>query len=132
MKRFLLCCFAIMLVNTSVVTVNAADLISEDASADQVIQTETQIFATDIETGNLIAPLTSEEVCVISSDQTSMTVTKTVVFQGEVTPPATIVQSNTVSGKTYTGTLYLTSYIYYDGQTTAYYEGTLYLQGSSS
>ncbi len=129
MKKLLMCCMVILLAVTPVMNVNAA---TANAEAENIMIN--QFRATDVKTGHMINPLDVSESYIISADQKSMTVSSTITYQGEVVPAATIIQTRSFEGLTYKGTLYLQYYYYVraDNQTTAYYEGTLYLQGSTS
>lgn len=87
-------------------------------------------YAVDIETRELVNPVDISESFVMSTRGDSIHVTQTIVYNGEVVPSATVGSSRIIGTNVYKGTLYL-SYYYYivaDNQTTAVYEGYIYLQ----
>lgn len=129
MKKILMCCLVILLAVTPAMNVSAA---SFNVEAENIFNN--QFRAMDIETGQMINPINIDESFVISPNQESMTVSSTITYQGEVIPATTIIQTRTFEGQTFKGTLYLQYYSYRKStnQTIAYYEGTLYLQGSTS
>ncbi|MCD7835722.1 MAG: hypothetical protein LUG83_03540 [Lachnospiraceae bacterium] len=70
---------------------------------------------------------TGEAVIFETEDGTSaIYVEVTTVFSGTIIPPATLKDTRTVSGTTYSGVLNLTEYSWESGQTYANYAGTLY------
>ena len=56
---------------------------------------------------------------------TSAYVTRQVIFEGRIAPPAELPWSETLNGSTYSGTLYLSTFGYVENQTIATYVGTL-------
>lgn len=127
MKKLLMFCLVILLAGGPSLNVNAAEPISSEVDL-----IKEPLFAINVETGELVQPTDIQESYVMSINQDYITVSRTITYQGEVTPAATIGYTNIIGDSTYTGTLYLQYYIYRNNQTTAYYEGTIYLQGSTS
>lgn len=63
---------------------------------------------------------------VIAFYSTSVTVERTIVYYGNVSPQRTIDWTEEIDGVTYSGTLFLKKIYSTSGKTTATYQGTLY------
>ncbi|MBQ7927075.1 MAG: hypothetical protein IJ335_12435 [Lachnospiraceae bacterium] len=128
MKKLLICCLAILLSGVPVLTTNAA------SSSVSIVQTGNgDILLINDER---ISPdvIVSNESYSFSPDATSMQTSITMEYPGEVVPNRSVTITRIINGNTYTGTVYLISYWYIvdTNTTTANYEGTLYLQSSTS
>lgn len=55
-----------------------------------------------------------------------LTVTRTVVYDGDVIPNNSVYWTEEINGGTYAGTLFLQRYSYMSNQTTAWYTGNIY------
>lgn len=129
MKKLLICCFAILLASVPVCSVSAAapntTVIIADDNYSLTVETTQEL-------GDKF--IGSDDVFTISPDGNSITSTLTMNYQGEVVPARSVNVTKTVGGSVYKGTVYLISYWYIVDTdiTTANYEGTLYLQSSTS
>ena len=126
MKKLLICCLAILLAGAPTYTVNAANLQNITVITDGT--SELTIELTD---DSLVGTVIDESFR-LSTDSTSMTTSITMEYEGQVIPARSVEVTRTVSGRTYKGTLYLTTFRYLDGVTSATYEGTLYLVSDTS
>lgn len=123
MKKLFLLCLIFLISIMPITNVNAATLREKEFI-------DKGPYATDLETRERVEPIEVNESVTMSTRGDTIHVTQTIVYNGEVTPSATIGSSKIIGTAVYKGTLYLHYYYYMvaDNQTTAYYEGTLYLQ----
>lgn len=125
MKKLLICCLAIYLAMVPVSTAKAA--VSDTTST----VTDNDLLIID-SNGIMSESTVAYESYSLSPDASSMYTTITMDYQGEVTPAKSVNVTRIIDGNTYSGTVYLTTFRYLDGITTATYAGTLYLQSSAS
>ncbi len=118
MKKLLLFCLVVLLAGFPVSTVSAAETI-QIMGGDTDLIIESDAYVPSFEHAN--------EKFTVSPDGNSMEYTITLKEEGEKLPVASFVVTRTTNGVTYKGTVYLTTYRYLNGWTTATYEGILYL-----
>lgn len=126
MKKLLICCLAILLAGVPVCSVSAA---APNTQSIEFNDGDLLLITTEGITDKLSVV---NENYSFSLDASSMNTTITMEYPGEVVPNRSVTITRIINGNTYVGTVYLDSYWYHDGVTTAVYEGTLYLQSSTS
>ncbi len=127
MKKLLICCLAILLAGVPVCSVSAAA-----PETTVTIGSKNLSFSMEIDQDLGAHIINSSDEFLLSPDGNSMTTSITMNYQGEVIPARSVEVTKNYGGNIYKGTVYLDSYWYHDGVTTAVYEGTLYLQSSTS
>lgn len=122
MKKICVISLSIILLFSFPVTVSA------ETQKDTIIKNETQIdtLITSGYTDEGFYYTAYDALYVINSDN-SISVSKRLIYDGNITPPIQISWQERINGVSYSGILYLASYTYKPstGTTTAEYYGTL-------
>lgn len=126
MKKLLICCLAICLAMVPVSTAKAA------SNTTTMVISDSFSFSMEIDKDLSERIINSEDSFTISPDGNSMTTTITMNYEGEVVPARSIEVTKTYGTSVYRGTVYLKTFRYLDGVTSATYEGTLYLVSDTS
>lgn len=66
------------------------------------------------------------DIVVLSSDESSKTVSIDITYDEIILPPSTYFYAGSINGVDYSGTLRLIQYSFQNGQTLATYQGTVY------